>query len=147
MRLAWFKKYFLYNMQDTGLKNEIDAVYREMILDLYRNPMNKKKLSEPDFVYREVNTTCGDDIEISIKLQNGMIADIGHQGTGCAISQASVSLLTDFLKGKTMQSATAITKDDMLQLLQIPISHTRLKCALLAWQVLQNIIKKYESKN
>ncbi len=134
-------------MQDTELKNEIDAVYREMILDLYRNPLNKKILNEPDFAHREVNTTCGDDIEISISIKDNIIIDIGHQGTGCAISQASVSLLTEFLKNKSVQNAAAITKDDMLQLLQIPISHTRIKCALLAWQVLQNIIKIYESKN
>lgn len=127
--------------------NEIDAVYREMILDLYRNPLNKKSIQDPSIAHREVNTTCGDDIEISIKLDGKIITDIGHEGTGCAISQAGASLLTDYIKGKTMQDVANITKDAMLELLQIPISHTRLKCALLAWQVIQHITKTYESKN
>lgn len=145
MRLNMYGKFFHDNM-DTQL-HEIDAVYKEMILDLYRNPLHKKIIVHPDLKNREVNTTCGDEIEIAVKLDNGSIMDIGHQGTGCAISQASVSLLTDHVLNKKIHDLEQFTKDDMLRLLQIPISHTRLKCALLGWEVLKNIIATYEPKH
>lgn len=111
-----------------------------MILDLCRNPLNKKQLADFDFQNRQLNPTCGDEIEISIKFdEEDRVKDIGHRGEGCAISQASVSLLTDHLKGKTKEEIKKITKEEMLNLLEIPISHTRLKCALLAWKTIQEI--------
>ncbi len=121
-------------------KNTIESVYKEMILDLCRNPLNKKQLADFDFQNRQLNPTCGDEIEISIKFdEEDRVKDIGHRGEGCAISQASVSLLTDHLKGKTKEEIKKITKEEMLNLLEIPISHTRLKCALLAWKTIQEI--------
>ena len=127
-------------MNAAEFDNELDMVYKEMILDLYRNPLNKKSLNVFDFKHREFNPTCGDDIQIEIKFdENKKVADVGHTGNGCAISQASVSLLTDTIKNKTKEEIQEITKDDMLELLQIPISHTRLKCALLGWSVLQSL--------
>lgn len=126
-------------MHTTEFNNEIDAVYKEMILDLYRNPLNKKEIQNPDFKHRELNPHCGDDIEISIVFDDDRVEDVGHVGVGCAISQASVSLLTDEIKNKTKKEIQALTKDDVLELIQIPISHTRLKCALLGWNVLQSL--------
>jgi len=126
-------------MKPNEFNNEIDVVYKEMILDLYRNPLNKGTLPNPDFEHREVNPTCGDDITIAIHFDGNEVQEIMHDGVGCAISQASVSLLTDYIKGKTKEEIKAITKDDALELLQIPISHTRLKCALLGWKVLQSL--------
>lgn len=127
-------------MNAAEFDNELDMVYKEMILDLYRNPLNKKSLSDFDFMHREFNPTCGDDIQIAIKFnEHGTVADVGHMGTGCAISQAGVSLLTDAIKNKSKEQIKQMSKDDVLELLQIPISHTRLKCALLGWSVLQSL--------
>lgn len=131
---------FLHSMNAMEFDNEIDAVYKEMILDLYRNPLHKKEVDNPDFKHREYNKNCGDEIQVAIRFgENGQVQDVGHQGVGCAISQASVSLLTDYIQHKTKEEIQNITKDDVLSLLQIPISHTRLKCALLSWRVLQSL--------
>lgn len=126
-------------MNAAEIDNDIDVVYKEMILDLYRHPLNKKEIDNSDFSHRELNPNCGDDISISINFEGDTVKDIGHSGVGCAISQAAVSLLTDELKQKTKNDIKTFSKDDMLELLQIPISHTRLKCALLGWKVLQSI--------
>lgn len=109
-----------------------DELYKEQILHLYRNPLNKKVLTDFDVRHREFNPLCGDDIEIFIKFDDaGKIADIGYQGSGCVISQAGVSLITEKVKGKNKNEIMNISDEDMINLLGIPISHTRMKCALL----------------
>lgn len=109
-----------------------EELYKEFILDLYRNPLNKKEVVDADIVQREFNPVCGDDITLMIKFNTeDKVEDIGHTGSGCAISQAAVSLLTDELKGKTKEEISEITAEQMIEMLGIPISHTRLKCALL----------------
>ena len=118
-----------------------DAIYKEMILDLYKNPLNKKALLEYDAVQKEFNPSCGDEIEIFVKFdENGKVQDIGHQGVGCAISQAAVSLLTEEIKGKTKQEIQNMTEKDILEMLQIPISHTRIKCATLGLKTLKKCV-------
>lgn len=126
---------------------ELDAVYKEAILDLYRNPLNKKILADFDVQARQVNPACGDDITVQLKFDareeqdQNTVADVGHSGQGCAISQAAISLLTDHIKTKTLEQIRAITEKEMLELLQIPINYTRMKCALLGWTTLQLITK------
>lgn len=118
-----------------------DSLYKEVILDLYRNPLNKKVLLDYDFKHKEFNPSCGDEIEIMIKFdEEGNVLDIGHQGQGCAISQAAVSLLTEEVKNKNKQEIKSFTQKEMLDLLEIPISHTRIKCALLGLKTLQEIL-------
>ena len=119
--------------------SNIDSVYKEMIIDLYKHPLNKKDLVDFDFQNRKLNPSCGDDIEIKIKFNDeGSVSDIGFQGTGCAISEVAASLLTDCLKKKSRVDMNQFTQEEMLQLLPISISHTRLKCALLAWSALKH---------
>lgn len=137
------------NNMSLGLQSmeELDAVYKEAILDLYRNPLNKKILANFDVEAREANPSCGDYIRIQIKFKTDEIQDkrtvmdIGHSGEGCAISQAAVSLLTDYIKGKTFKEIQKMKPEDMLRLLQIPISYTRMNCALLGLEVLQQMTK------
>ncbi len=118
-----------------------EEIYKEMILDLYKNPLNKKALLEYDAVQKEFNPSCGDEIEIFVKFdENGKVQDIGHQGVGCAISQAAVSLLTEEIKGKTKQEIQSLTEKDILEMLQIPISHTRIKCATLGLKTLKKCV-------
>lgn len=116
-------------------------IYRQYILELYRNPLNKKKLDDFDVYAREINSTCGDEIEIFVTFdKQGNIEDIGHQGHGCAISQAAVSLLTDHIKGKSIKEIKNMSDKDMIQMLEIPISHTRFKCAMLGFVALQQAL-------
>lgn len=122
--------------------DNLDPLYKEIILDLYRNPLNKKVLLDYDVKHKEFNPSCGDEIEIMIKLdEEGNILDIGHQGQGCAISQAAVSLLTEEIKNKKRLAIESFTEQDMLQLLPIQVSPNRLKCALLGFKTLQLCLK------
>jgi nitrogen fixation NifU-like protein len=115
-----------------------DSIYREQIIDLYENPLNYGTLEPADFVYEEDNPLCGDVIQISVKLdENQRVADIKWDGQGCAISQASASLLTEEIKGMTMDEVKAFSKEQLLDLLGIQLSMTRVKCALLSLKVLK----------
>ncbi|MBT7928794.1 SUF system NifU family Fe-S cluster assembly protein [Candidatus Peregrinibacteria bacterium] len=117
-----------------------DQLYKEMILDLYRNPLNQKILEPYSVETKAHNPTCGDSLTLRIMYDDNKVIDIGHQGEGCAISQAAVSLITDEVKGKTKTEIKEITENQMIDMLGIPISHTRRKCALLGWQTMQDSI-------
>lgn len=117
-------------------------MYREHILQHYKSPQNFGTLDAHDIQYREDNPLCGDDIEIQIKLDaDEKVDQIAFHGQGCAISQASASLFTEHIKGKSVKDVEAMSKDDVLELLGIPISPVRMKCALLALSVVQNGIR------
>jgi len=119
-----------------------DTIYKELILDLYRNPLNKRALLEYDFHHKELNPSCGDEIEIFVKLDNtGKVAEIGHTGVGCAISQAAVSLLTEEVKGKTKEEIQKLTTEDIKKWLGIEVSQNRIKCASLGLKALQHALK------
>lgn len=124
----------------------MDNLYRENILEHYRNPRNFGKLKNPDFSYEKENTLCGDRFAIMVKLskrrkfQERKIKKIKFYGEGCAISTASASLLTEAVKGKTVSQAKKIGKKELLQLLGIEITLGRLKCALFPLEVLQKLL-------
>lgn len=122
------------------MSNDLDPIYQEYILDLYRNPHNKGELNDADAVAEEFNPSCGDRIKLTLKFDGGVLSNVKHSGQGCAISQASVSLLTDFIKGKTKAELKAMTEEEATVLLGIPISHTRRKCAILGWLTLQKAL-------
>lgn len=122
--------------------SDLDPLYKEIILDLYRNPLNKKVVSDATHKHKEFNPSCGDEIEIMIQFdEEGNVIDVGHQGHGCAISQAAVSLLTEEIKNKKRLEVESMTEKEMLALLPIEIVHTRLKCALLGYKTLQICLK------
>ena len=114
-----------------------DQFYREYILDHYKNPRNFGRLENPDISHEELNPLCGDVIGMDLKLADGRIEDVRFHGRGCAISQASASLLTERIKGKTLEEAKQIGKEDVLEELGIEISAARIKCALLSLKVLK----------
>ncbi len=123
-------------------------MYREHILQHYKHPCNHGTLDEPDMRYREDNPLCGDDIEIQIGLDgSGSVERIAFTGQGCAISQASASLVTEAVKGKPLDEIRAMDKDTVLDLLQIPISPVRMKCALLPLSVIHGGIRVYEQEH
>ncbi len=114
------------------------GIYREQIIDLYEHPLNHGEMAEPDFTYEEDNPLCGDVIRISVRLgDDGRVTDVAWQGDGCAISQAAASLLTEEIKGMTLDEVRAFDKDTLLELVGVPLSMARVKCALLSLKVLK----------
>ena len=113
-------------------------IYREQIIDLYENPLNYGSIESPDFTYEEDNPLCGDVIRIDVRLdEQSRVAQVAWNGDGCAISQASASLLTEEIKGKTLEELKAFTSEELLELVGIPLSMARVKCALLSLKVLK----------
>lgn len=114
-----------------------EQFYREFILDHFRNPRNYGRLEGADISHEEHNPLCGDVVGMDFKVEDDTIADVRFHGRGCAISQASASLLTERLKGLRLEEAREISRDDVLEELGIQISPARLKCALLPLKVLK----------
>jgi nitrogen fixation NifU-like protein len=113
-------------------------IYREQIIDLYEHPLNYGALEQPDFTYEEDNPLCGDVIRIDVRLdEQNRVSDVAWSGDGCAISQASASLLTEEIKGKTLDEIKAFTSEELLALVGVPLSMARVKCALLSLKVLK----------
>ena len=110
----------------------MDELYRDYILEHYRRPHNFGILDAPDARHEGSNPLCGDRITIMLEIRDGVVTDVAFTGRGCAISQASASLLTDEIRGKPVADVQAITSEDVLDLLGIEISPARLKCALLS---------------
>lgn len=116
-------------------------VYAENILDHYRHPRSKHRIASPSIEHEEVNIACGDALTISLKVNGGKVEEAGWDGTGCAISQASMSLLMEELAGKTEEEIVALQKKDVYALLGVPIGPRRFKCALLALHTLKNALR------
>jgi len=115
-------------------------IYKEIILDHWKNPHNFGKLKSPTKKSYAINPSCGDEIQIDLIIQKGKVKEVKFSGRGCAISQASASLLTDYIKGKSIKDLKKITEKTILELLNIKISPARMKCVLLPLEVLINII-------
>jgi nitrogen fixation NifU-like protein len=114
-----------------------EQFYREYILDHYKNPRNFGRIDAPDITHEEYNPLCGDMVGMDFRVRDGLIEDVMFHGRGCAISQASASLMTERLKGMTLDEARQLSKEDVLDELGIDISPARLKCALLSLKVLK----------
>jgi nitrogen fixation NifU-like protein len=114
----------------------MDDLYRDYILEHYRRPHNFGVLESPTATIEGSNPLCGDRITMQLGIRDGKVAEVAFTGRGCAISQASASLLTDEVKGMTVEAATAFRADDLLDLLGIEISPARLKCAMLSLETL-----------
>lgn len=121
-----------------------DDIYREIILDHYRNPRNKGKLLEADVSIHDSNPLCGDEIDIHLKVQEDKIKDIKFEGRGCAISQASASMLTEMVLDKPLNLVRDLAKQDILENIGLTnLGPARIKCALLSLKVLKMGMVKY----
>ncbi len=119
----------------------MDDLYRDEILEHYREPHNFGTLDAPDASYEGHNPLCGDRITMMLIVDGqGAVSDVAFSGRGCAISQASASLLTDAVKGRPVSEVEDMTNQDILDLLGIEISPARLKCALLSLDTLQHAL-------
>ncbi len=116
----------------------MDDFYRDYILDHYRNPRNFGTLDRADACAEDVNPLCGDQIRMELLVKDGTVADVRFSGKGCAISQASASMLTESVKGMKLSDVAKLTKDAVLENVGIGISPTRLKCATLGLRVLKS---------
>jgi nitrogen fixation NifU-like protein len=115
----------------------VEDLYRDNIIDHYQNPRNFGTLEHPDISYEDSNPVCGDELRIDLKIDQGRVVDARFQGHGCSISQASASMLTEEIIGKTLAEVKQIDKQYLLDLLGIPLGPVRLKCALLSLKVLK----------
>lgn len=141
----------------------LEELYKELILDHYRAPKNKGKVDPADIDLHRDNPLCGDEIHLYARLEDGKIADIGFEGKGCSISQASVSMMTEKLKGASVQDAEAVAGSfkqlmqgetpaeperlgDLVALEGVQKYPVRIKCALLGWNTFLEGLKSYREK-
>lgn len=141
----------------------LDTLYRQVIMDHYKNPRNKGVLDDSSLTINMNNPTCGDRIQLSLKIENGIVVDAKHEGEGCSISMSSASMMTQAIKGKKTEDALKLaqTFSDMMQgkdidtdddLGDIEALHgvckfpARIKCATLAWKAMEKGIEKEEHK-
>jgi nitrogen fixation NifU-like protein len=116
----------------------MDDLYRELIIDRYKNPHYKGQLNPHDISFQDDNPLCGDHIQIDLRIgEDGRVSEVAFDGHGCAISQASADLLVESVIGKSVDEVKALTKDDVLDMLGIELGPVRLKCALLSLKVLK----------
>ena len=111
-------------------------IYQEEILDHYRNPHNYGTIEHPDATYEDTNPLCGDVVAVDVRYEGDRVAEVRFRGNGCAISQAATSMLTDMVVGHTKSEALAVTRDDVLDEIGVPLSPARVKCALLGYKVM-----------
>ena len=121
-----------------------EDIYREIILDHYRNPRNKGRISDADVSFHDSNPLCGDEIDIHLKVKDNIVKDIKFEGRGCAISQASASMLTEMVMNKPLTSVKELGKDDILENIGlVNLGPARIKCALLSLKVLKMSMVEY----
>ncbi len=112
-------------------------LYREAIIDHYKHPRHKGQLDDPDIHYRDTNPFCGDEVTVQLKVVDNVVVDAAFDGKGCAISQASASMLMEEIIGMPLAKLKRWGKEDILDLLGIEIGPVRLKCALLPLKALK----------
>lgn len=127
------------------VENEEQEIYKENIMHHYKHPHHAGILGRFTITQRELNPLCGDEITVYLLVEKEKIKDISFQGQGCAISQAAMSLLTDKAVGMRLSKIRELTDNHIFDLLGIPISHTRTKCALLSLKVIQQGVEHVRS--
>jgi nitrogen fixation protein NifU and related proteins len=122
--------------------SEFDQLYREVILDHYRNPRSHGLLDEPDAQAEGQNPLCGDEVTVTLRFDGDTISQIGFEGRGCAISQAATSMLTELVEGRSADEVARMPKEQLLEEIGIPLTPVRLKCAILGLGVLKVALHK-----
>jgi len=122
-----------------------EGMYRENIIDHYKNPHNQGTIENSDIKFTENNPLCGDVVTVTLKLNGHKIDDVKFSGQGCAISQAATSMLTDEIKGKTLEEVKKVSRDDVVDLLGIEIGPVRTKCAVLGLVAIKEGIKQFNN--
>lgn len=124
----------------------MDQLYREQLMEYYKNPLNRGKIDDPSTEVTKKNPLCGDVISLQLKIEGNKIKDAKFDGAACAVSIASSSLVTDVLKGKSLDEAKKITKEEVLDMLGVELTTSRVKCASLVLEALRGALEGYEEK-
>src|SRR3989304_4452964 len=119
-------------------------LYHDLITDHYKHPRHQGKIKNANINAHKFNPLCGDIIQITGIIKNNYLIDAAFEGSGCVISQASASLLLEYVMGKTIEKINKLTSKDIQELLKIDLGPTRAKCATLSLITLQEAIKKYQ---
>jgi nitrogen fixation NifU-like protein len=114
----------------------VDDIYRQYILEHYREPRNHGHLENPDIHAADTNPLCGDRVELDLRVNDGRVEEVRFSGRGCAISQASASMLTEKIEGATLEELKALRPNDVLEMLGVEIGPARQRCAVLSLRVL-----------
>jgi len=115
-------------------------------MEIYKNPMNQGKIEHPSIVEHGVNEACGDEMDLFLKIENGKIVDAKFEATSCSVGVVSSAILTDEIKGKSIAEAKTLTKKDLLELIGVNLTTSRVKCATLPLETLMKGIEEYERK-
>jgi nitrogen fixation NifU-like protein len=115
----------------------MDSIYKEEIIDHYKNPRNYGTLDNPDIHVEANNPLCGDRLSMDLRVKDGVVQEVAFSGRGCAISQASASMLTEEMEGKRLDELAGTSRQDILDNLGIELSYARMKCALLSLGLLR----------
>ena len=121
-----------------------EEIKAEIILDHYRNPRNYGKLKNATSAITEYNPICGDTVHMQILFEGNTVRDAKFIGRGCSISQASASMITEMIKGKTVDEVMAMKKDDFLSVVGFNLGPAREKCALLSFNAVEKLVKGYK---
>jgi len=122
--------------------SDFDQLYREVILDHYRNPRSHGLLTPADAHAEGQNPLCGDEVTVSLRFDGDTISEVGFEGRGCAISQAATSMLTELVQGRSADEVARMPKEELLEEIGIPLTPVRLKCAILGLGVLKVALHK-----
>ncbi len=123
-----------------------EGMYRENILDHYKHPHNHGTIENAEIKFTENNPLCGDVVSVNLKLSDHKVEDVKFVGRGCAISQAATSMLTDEVKGKTLEEVKNIKREDVTDMLGIEVGLVRTKCAVLGLIAIKEGIKEFEQQ-
>ena len=115
----------------------MDSLYAEDILDHYKHPRNFGQLDQPDIHVEASNPLCGDRLAMDLRVKDGVVEDVAFSGQGCAISQASASMLTEEIVGRRVKDLADTTREDILDMLGVEVSYARMKCATLSLGLLR----------
>jgi len=130
------------------MDNELRELYQQVILDHNKSPRNFKKLEDANHHAEGHNPLCGDRIDLQLRIEDDKIKEVRFRGEGCAVSTATSSILTDFIKGKKLSEVESLTAEGVLSLLGMErLAPARIKCALLSWQALRSVLAKYHHDN
>ncbi|MBS3156162.1 SUF system NifU family Fe-S cluster assembly protein [Candidatus Woesearchaeota archaeon] len=121
-------------------------MYQEELLEHYKSPRNSGKIENPSVEFHDTNPLCGDEVTVTAKIKNNIVKNLKFESRGCAISVASASKLSEQIKGKTVNEVLKLDNQFVLDLVGVPISAMRLKCALLSLKAIQKAIIQYKEK-
>jgi nitrogen fixation NifU-like protein len=117
------------------------SLYQQEMLEHAEHPRNFGTLDHPDLQGRRTNPTCGDEVTMAVKFTDEKVSDVAFAGSGCSVSQAWASMLTEWVKGKTREELNALSEEQHLTLLDVPLTPSRRPCALLSLQALQEALR------